>query len=255
MNNIDKYLSLANEVVDIAANYLVKNFGAIKRMSHKEESHYGIKEDVISNEIYVKYLEKNTPSFSIYTEEGIKSLENEYVWVVDPIEGTSNYRVGNPFFATQICLLARKEPLLSVVYAPLLNQRFTATKGGGTFLNKNKVVVGKLENIKKAVIVVGKGTNPQDTDWYINTVAKVLKRVRTVRNFGACGLEMAYLASGKLDIYLNHGGQIYDYAPGSLMVSESGGRVINGDGKVWSIADKLLIASNKTLASEILKII
>ena len=255
MVSSEKYLKIANKVVDAAADYLIKKFGSIKKMSHKEGSHYGIREDIDCNRLYEKLLTRYTPEFSLYTEEGKKSLENEYVWVVDPIDGTSNYSVGNPFFATQICLLAREEPVLSVVYAPLLKQRFVATKGGGSFLNNNQVFVGMLEDMKRAVLVVGKGTNPQDTDWYIDTIAKVLKSVRTVRNFGSCGLEMSYVASGKLDIYLNHGSHIYDYAPGVLMVSESGGQVINGDGKAWSIADKLLIASNKNLVSKVLEII
>jgi len=255
MVSSEKYLKIANKVVDAAADYLIKKFGSIKTMSHKEGSHYGIREDIECNRLYEKLLTRYTPEFSLYTEEGKKSLENEYVWVVDPIEGTSNYSVGNPFFATQICLLSRKEPVISVVYAPLLKQRFIATKGGGAFLNNNQVFVDILEDMKRAVLVVGKGTNPQDTDWYIDTIAKVLKSVRTVRNFGSCGLEMSYVASGKLDIYLNHGSQIYDCAPGVLMIREGGGKVLNYRGEEWSLKDKDLIAANKTLVNKVLRII
>src|SRR3990172_3448656 len=89
------------------------------------------------------------PEISLYTEEGEKNLDSDLVWVVDPIDGTSNYRVGNPFYGTQICLLYRNDPLISIISAPSLKQTFRAIKGKGSFLNNNKIKVTPLVNLKE----------------------------------------------------------------------------------------------------------
>ena len=176
-------------------------------------------------------------------------------WVVDPIEGTSNYRVGNPFFATQVCLLENSQPVVSVVYAPYLKQMFTATIGKGTYLNDKKVDMETSKNIKESLISFNKGTSIKDLEWLAQTVKKILPKVRTIRMYGATGLDLAYVASGMIDININKGSQLYDYAPGVLLVRESGGVVLNEQGKNWEIKDNFIVASNSKLAIEVLKII
>lgn len=253
--NLKNHLDAAKKISKNVGDFLLNNFGDLKKMEHKSGSHYSIKDDIKANDMYEAYLKKKTPGFGLYTEEGEKSLTKDWVWIVDPIEGTSNFRVGNPFFATQIALLHKLKPKISVVYAPYLKQLFYAVDGNGSFLNDKKIHVSSLKTIGKALISVGKGTGSGDFKWYGKNFPKLIKKVRTFRHFGACGLEMAYVASGKIDIYLNYGSKLYDYAPGVLLVKEAGGQVLTMAGKKWGIHDKDIILSNKNLSSQALDII
>lgn len=249
-----KYLILAKEITLQVGEYLTQNFGLNKAMSHKGGTHYSIKEDEIANEMYVKFFNINTPDATVYTEEGDQKL-SQFTWVIDPLEGTSNYRVGIPLFATQCALMYDGIPFVSVIYLPQLNQTFTAMKGKGAYLNETKISVSSVFDLKLAMACIGKGTDLQAREWYSKTVRKVTPKIRTIRSFGATGIEMAYCAAGKVDLCLNNGSQLYDYLPGALLIRESGGVVLNEKGRDWTIYDKYLIASNKNLASHVIELL
>ncbi len=255
MKDLNKYFRIASDINSEVAAFLLSKFGSQKEIVHKADSHYGIREDRESNDMYEKFLRVKTPEVALYTEEGERNLDNKLVWVIDPIEGTSNYRSGNPFWATQIGLLYDNEPIIGIVNAPRLEQKFWAIKGSGAFLNGKKISVSGLEDLGKALIDMGRGTKDADKDWFNKTLTKLSKEVRTNRVFGACGLGMSYCASGITDVYLNSGSQIYDFLPGSLIAKEAGGKVLNFEGEDWSINDTGLLISNEKLAFDVLKII
>ncbi len=255
MIDLDKYFKVAETINDKVSDFLLDSFGGQKNMIHKSDSHYSISEDLKSNEMYESYLKENTPEVALYTEEGERNLNNDLVWVVDPIEGTSNYRGGNPFFASQIALLYKDEPVIAIVNAPVLKQKFSAIKGRGSFLNGKPIKPTTLTDISKTLLEMSRGTKDSDKDWYVETMRKVIKKVRTVRSFGSTGLCLSYLAAGIVDIYVSSGSQPYDYLPGSLIVRESGAVTLNEDGDGWDYKDSLMLASNQKLATEMLKII
>lgn len=244
-------LGLAINITSKVGEYLKNNFGSLKSMIRKTDYHYAIKEDFQSNDMYENYFSKNTPDFGLYTEEGEKILNKEYTWIVDPIEGTSNYRVGNPFWATQIALLKENVPILSVINAPLLNMFFRSKRNSGSYLNNEKISVSNLRNMNMVLLSIGKGTGRKNLNYYKNIFNSLIENVRTFRNFGATGLELCFTAAGKIDIYLNKGSQIYDFAPGSLIVEEAGGIVTDFSGKKWMIGKNEIIASNKTLNKKV----
>lgn len=255
MNDLDKYFRIVEEINSKVADFLLSRLGSVKEITHKQDSHYGIEEDLESNAMYENFLKERTPEIGLYTEEGERDLKKDLVWVIDPIEGTSNYRAGNPFWATQIALIYKNEPVLGIVNAPSLKQKFYAIKGSGAFLNAKKIHPTTLSDLNKALIDMGRGTKDEDKDWFSTTLAKLSKRVRTHRNFGACGLCISYCAAGITDIYLNSGSQIYDVMPGFLIAKESGAKVLNAEGFDWTINDKLILVSNEALANDTLKII
>lgn len=252
MKNLDKYYKIATEVTQLAGNFLLDKYGSIKNMSHKSGTHYGIAEDVKCNKIYEKYLKHKTPEVSIYSEEGEKNLNSDLIWVIDPIDGTSNYRVGIPLFVTQICLLYKSDPVVSIIHAPIFKQFFSAQKNKGAFLNNKKLIISKTLDLRKAMLGVNKGGSNLDAGKYITQLGN---QVRTVRIYGSMGIELAYVASGKLDILIDSGSDLYDYAPGVLLVKEAGGVVLNFEGKDWTFRDKTLLATNKKLASDVLQIL
>lgn len=254
MINYQKYLKVGLKVNSLVSEYLLKNLNKVKLMTHKEGLHYSLEEDQIANQMYVDYLKKYTPEISLYTEEGERNL-GELTWVVDPIEGTSNYRVGNPFFASQITLLDDLKPVVAIVNAPFLKQLFTCIMGQGSYLNRRKLEISKIDNLKEALVVLGKGTDKKYNIWYAESVGKILPEVRTIRSFGACGLEMAYTAAGIIDVFVNNGSQFYDFVGGSLLIREAGGVVLNENGKDWKMENNFLLSSNQELAKKTLDII
>lgn len=255
MKGIGSYFKTANSVVDDVSEYLIKNFGGIKNITHKSDSHYGIEEDKIANQMYEDFFKEKTPELSLYTEEGERDLKNNLVWVVDPIEGTSNYRAGNPFFATQVCLLENDKPVLAIVNAPILRQKFTAIKGSGAYLNNKKIKPTKLNVLSRALIDQNRGMKNTDKDLSVKILSKIIKKVRTNRIFGSCGLEMCYAAAGITDIFLGSGSQIYDYLPGAFIAKEAGAKVANFKGSEWSILDNNILISNNVLVNDILKLL
>lgn len=258
MVNLDKYFSIASKVVDEVSKYLLTKFGTIKEFKVKGPSDISIKQDIKANLIYEEYFRKKTPEVLLFTEEGTKKFSDGLVWVIDPIEGTSNYRVGIPFFATTICLTFEGSPVISIVSAPVLKQKFTAIKGRGAFLNGRKIKPSEVEDLSQAMISVGRGRKKVDKVWYAKTLTRLLPKVRTSRTLGSAGLDMAYSAAGMLDIYLARGletGGIYDIFPGYLLLKESGATTVNEGGQPYKLGDNLILASNTNLVKQVLKVL
>lgn len=251
MKKFDNYFKIAEEVTKMADSFLFKNYGQIKKMNLGHKNHCCIADDKKCNKIYEKYLKAKTPEVAIYSEEGEKNLKSDLVWVIDPIDGTSNYRVGIPLFVTQICLLYKNEPVLSIIKAPILKLSFSAQKNKGAYLNGKKIKVSKVSELRKAMIGFNKGASNIYPGQHI---LKLGQAVRTIRIYGSMGIDLAYCASGKLDALINYGSKLYDYAPGILLIKEAGGVTINFNGNPWSSKDKTLIVTNKLLAPKIVKV-
>lgn len=246
MKPLEDLLSIGTQAVQQAGKFLLQNFGSTKKTQHKSGTHYGIAEDIQSDQIIRDFLKKYSPTVSIFSEEG-GHFNPELGWVVDALDGTSNYRVGIPMFVVQLALVKNEMTVVSVVFAPALDLLFTATKGRGATLNRQPIQVSGVTAINESMVSLNKGTQRKDLRWYASTVTKVMRYVRTTRHFGSAGLMLAYVASGKLDGYLDSGSQLYDVAPGTLLVREAGGIVMNFKGNEWSVDDRTVVASNPHL--------
>lgn len=256
MKSHKDYFEIAEKINNKVASFLLDNFGSTKEMTQKEGSHYGIKEDLTANQMYEDFLRKETPEVALYTEEGERNLSADLVWVIDPIEGTSNYRSGNPFFATQIALVEKNEAVVSIVNSPALDKKFTAVKNQGAFLNGQKISPTSERILEKSLVEMGRGTTNEDKDWYVETLGKIIKKVKTCRSFGSAGLSLAFTACGIFDIYINNGSHIYDLASGALIAKEAGAKVVNFGGRPWSITDgDNILVSNSELSDQILNLI
>jgi len=247
----EEYLDIAKIVAGQAGKFLKSRFGGIKEMSEKETGHFEIPEDKQTNEIYEKYLKKVTPEIGLYSEESERNLTQDLTWVIDPIEGTSNYRIGVPFFATQICLVEKGELVVAVINAVCTDNMYWAIKGKGAFQNNSSIKIGK-ERLNRGLVAVERG-------WGNNFANEAVKqfggRSRTIRWYGATGLSMAFTAAGGIDLYLNKGSNLYDYAPGVLLVRESGGVVWNLAGEEWNINSREVIAGNREIVEEGLEVL
>ncbi|MBN1168393.1 inositol monophosphatase [Candidatus Woesebacteria bacterium] len=252
----ENILDYSEYIVKKVGKFLKKNFGQRKAIKFSKNRNIKIDEDLMANKMYEDFFKKHTKDFGLYTEEGTRDQNKEYIWAIDPIEGTSNYRAGNPFWATQIALLKNYKPVISFVYAPILNMFFKAIKGSGSFLNDKKIKVSDTNKLDMALVSIGKGIDKNSLEIYKKLFTRVIVNVRTFRHFGACGLELAMTSAGLIDIYLNKGSNsIYDYSPGSLIVKEAGGIVTDFNGNKWNIKSNQIIASNKILNKLIIKVL
>lgn len=168
------------------------------------------------------------PSHSILSEESGEDLnsESDYRWVIDPLDGTTNFSAGMPICAVSIGVEYKGETVVGVVYAPVLDELFTAVKGEGAFLNGRPVSVKHNGRLDRAVVSTGfpvdKDTNPDNN---LDNVGRVLPRVRGLRRLGSAAVDICYVAAGVLDAYWEMNLHEWDVAAGLLILEEAGGVV------------------------------
>lgn len=250
--NIDKKLieGIALEV----GNYLLSNFGDLKVQNHKSDTHFDTIYDKKISDVYKNALYKYYPKIQFYSEEEQSELDsNKSYWMIDPIEGTSNFARSIPIFGTQLALIENNEVIFGLVYAPFFKEMYIGIKNHGAYCNDIKISPSTTTKLGEAIVSINKGTGVDNLSWWGATASKIAPHTRTIRNLGATGLEICYVASGKLDLHINHGSQNYDYAPGSLIAKESGALVLNHQGDDWNITDQDILIGNSTLVSSLLK--
>ncbi|WP_319202825.1 inositol monophosphatase family protein [uncultured Ilyobacter sp.] len=183
--------------------------------------------DKKSEKYLIDKIEKNFPDHAILGEEtGAHHKDSDYLWVLDPLDGTNNYAQGLPIYCISIGLEYRGEAVLGVVYAPYLDEMYTAVKGGGAFCNGKKLKVGPEKELSRCVLATGfpydKLTNPLNN---IDYFGELVPRLRGVRRMGAAAYDLACVAAGVLDGYWEMNLRHWDIAAGVLIVKEAGGEV------------------------------
>lgn len=181
-------------------------------------------EQVIINEIHRQF-----PSHSILSEEsGSESRAGDYCWVIDPLDGTTNYTAGLPVFSVSIAVRHAGQTVVGVVYAPYLDELFTAVRGRGAFLNGNPIAPKENPLLERAVVSTGfpvdKNVNPDNN---LDNVARVLPRVRGLRRLGSAAVDICYVAAGFLDAYWECNLHEWDVDAALLILHEAGGRSAN----------------------------
>ncbi len=248
-----KYQDNIEEITKKVGAYLLSHFGSILEQHHKSDTHYDTVDDKIVSDMYKVYLAEKYPTYGFYSEEEMTDTSHlEYYWMIDPIEGTTNYSHNIPFFATQIALINKDQVIASGVYLPAQNEMYYAENGFGSFCNDVKIHISQTQNLDKSIVSIGKGTGVPNLTWWGNTNQILAPKSRTLRFIGATGIDICYVAAGKLDIHINHGSHNYDYAPGSLIAKEAGAKVVNFQGKPWKISDSDIIIGNTILVDQVL---
>jgi myo-inositol-1(or 4)-monophosphatase len=240
-----------------AGRILSDNFGRVKSWM-KSPKDIVTEADIKAEEVILEILGKEYPDHSIWSEEKGKSLTNsEYMWVVDPLDGTTNYSVKNPFFNVSIALAHRGEIVSGVVYSPITDELFHAEKGKGAFLNEEKIQVSKEAALENLLIVYCHGHS--DTD--IGRVTRLFPRLKPLfRDFSRMrsgALEHAFVAAGRLGAYISPGGKPMDSAAGILLVTEAGGKATDFEGKPWNVHldNSDVITSNGVIHEKLLDLV
>ncbi|NLP44080.1 MAG: inositol monophosphatase [Peptococcaceae bacterium] len=208
--------------------------------------------DKISEEFFIEAISKKYPGHSILSEE---SGENEYRgsdfrWIIDPLDGTTNYAQGLPIYAISVALQYKGETELGVIYLPMLDLLFEAVRGQKAYLNGEKIEVGTKTRMKECLLATGfPYDQAQTTDNNTNYFSYFVPRARAIRRLGSAAYDLANVAAGIVDGYWELNLSLWDVAAGILLVQEAGGKVILLNQK----RGVSLIAGNNTIAEKILR--
>ncbi len=190
--------------------------------------------DVASERLILRLIARRFPDHSILSEEqGMTRRSGPYLWIVDPLDGTTNYSFHHPLFAVSIALLNNDELVLGVVYAPAIKELFVAEAGKGTTLNGRRVRVNRKGSIAQSLLVFCHGQETGAAERAIRIFGHFKTAARDVRQLGSASLECAYVATGRAEGYFTPGVPPWDVAAGALLVREAGGRVTDFQGRPW----------------------
>lgn len=202
-------------------------------------------------------LQGDFPGLGFLGEESINVRDSrEGIWVVDPVDGTTNYSRGYPLFAVSIALEKAGQTVLGVVYNPILDELFTAEKGRGAYLNGRSIQVSQIGELGKSLVASGfpydAWTNPADNgvEWW-----RFMKRTVSVRSDGCASIDLCQVAAGRLDGYWEIDLEAWDMAAGALIVQEAGGMVTLTSGAPFMPYQRSVLASNGKLHPAMLKLL
>jgi len=204
-------------------------------------------------EYIVSEIQKKFPEHSIWGEEtGKTESGSEYTWIIDPIDGTTSFVHNQPFYSISIALHRDDEPIAAVVYAPKLGELFSASKGGGAFLNGERIFVSEADELINSVLGTGFACLRADMkDNNLRFFNKILPKIRGVRRYGSAAVDMAYVAAGRFDGFWEMNLNLYDIAAGHLLVTEAGGQVLDFESGL-NFPKKGIIATNGKITKELI---
>lgn len=185
--------------------------------------------DKLSEAVILEFVHEHYPSHSILSEEsGCESREGDYEWVVDPLDGTTNFSAGLPSFCVSIGIRHKGVTVVGVVYAPYLDELFHAVRGEGAYLNGKRIMVSSTTDIHKAVVSTGFPVDKNvSADNNMDNVARVLPLVRGLRRLGAAAVDICYVAAGILDAYWELNLHEWDVCAGLLIAEEAGATTVH----------------------------
>jgi myo-inositol-1(or 4)-monophosphatase len=196
-------------------------------VTEKQHNDFVTDIDQAAEQAIVETLLKAYPDHAILAEESgaSKNLndESEFAWIIDPIDGTTNFMHGYANYCVSIALMQRGVITQAVIYDPVRNDLFTASKGGGAFLNDKRIRVTKHDRLTNTLLASGHGAGPRAFDEYVKMVSIVTEKCQAVRNGGSAALDLANVACGRLDGFFEKNLKPWDIAAGSLLVTEAGG--------------------------------
>ncbi|MNS82115.1 Inositol-1-monophosphatase [compost metagenome] len=199
-------------------------------VTEKQHNDFVTDVDQAAEQAIIEVLSKAYPDHAFLAEESGASAnshdENEYQWIIDPLDGTTNFIHGFPQYCISIALAHRGVVTQAVIYDPVRNDLFTATKGAGAYLNEKRIRVTKLDRISNALLGTGYvAGSARALDEYLKMYQIMAERSQGVRRAGSAALDLAYVACGRLDGFYEKGLKPWDIAAGALMITESGGIV------------------------------
>jgi len=215
MNSISANLNIMIKAAEKASKVLIRDFGEVENLqvSIKGPSDFVTNSDKKAEKIIIDELSKSRKKFSVISEETgkITNSDTNNIWIIDPIDGTTNFLHGVPHFAISIALMSNNEIISGIIFDPIKNEMFYAEKNNGAYFNNQRIRVSKKKNLEECLFATGG--------------KKEIKLDLNTRKSGSAALDMAYVAAGRYDGYFQNKLNIWDIAAGIIMIKEAGGKI------------------------------
>lgn len=252
-------LTIAIEAAKEAGKFLKYNVGRVRHVERKEGEERNLVSEIDrgSEERIISIIRRHYPNHAILAEEsGASTSASDYTWVIDPLDGTTNFLHGVPIFCVTIAIEYKGEIVAGVVYDPNLDELFTAEKGSGAYLNGKRLSVSTTSRLIESLLVTGFpydiAENPQNA---IGHFVNFLVEARGIRRLGSAALDLSYVAAGRFDGFWEVNLNPWDMAAGMLFVREAGGRVSDFAGEESTIYKKQVLASNGRIHEAMLAVL
>ena len=239
------YLETSVEIAREAGALLSKYFE--RRISYELKGEHDLvtEADRASERLVVDRLRSHFPSHAIVAEEGGNHAgSSEYCWYVDPLDGTTNFAHGFPMYNVTMALEQSGELIAGVVFDPEHSEMFTAERGSGAYLNNRRIRVSKVKEIENTLVATGFPSRKRHQDVNVHFYYQLAMLTHGVRRAGSAALDLAYVASGRLDGFWEFGLNPWDMAAGILLITEAGGKVSDMQGGPVSLRGPHLLADN-----------
>lgn len=249
---LENFLAVAMEAARTAGAYSKSKWGTNLSVEYKGEINLVTEVDKNSEKIIVDILQKNFPDHDILGEEGQgERRDSPYRWIIDPLDGTTNFAHGYPLYAVSIALEHDDVIVVGVVYDPLRDEMFAAIRGQGAFCNDKKVQVSKTDTLIRAMVGTGFSyifkENPAES---LDQFRDVILKVQGIRRDGVAAIDLCYVACGRYDGFWELNLFPWDMAAGLVILEEAGGCVTRFDGTKFSVYDKEVLATNGRIHTE-----
>lgn len=245
------YLNTAIKAARAAGSVMLRNVNRLDALhiENKQRNDYVSEVDRLAEAKIIQILRKAYPSHAILAEESGRNGEDEFQWIIDPLDGTTNYLHGIPHYAVSIALRHRDRIEHAVVYDPAKDEMFTASRGAGAMLNNRRIRVSQRASLDGALLGTGiPFRENQDIDAYMRSLRAFIGPIAGIRRPGSAALDLAYVAAGRYDGYWEASLNIWDIAAGVLLVREAGGLISDfGEGNDYLESGNIIAATPKLL--------
>jgi myo-inositol-1(or 4)-monophosphatase len=252
-NNLIGFLEIAVESAQRAGKLIRDNRGtlAFGDIAVKQAFDFVTRVDTESEALILSAIGKRFPNHKFLAEESMHEVEtDDFRWIVDPLDGTTNYIHGFPFSAVSIALQYKREIIIGVIYDPFRNELFTAAKGSGAFLNGKRITASTVSQMANALIATGfPFKRKNQTEPYLTLFKNIFLGVSDIRRAGSAALDLAYIACGRFDGFFEIGLGPWDCAAGSLLIKEASGVITDFGGGDDFLSTGNIVAGNVLIHS------
>lgn len=255
--NTDRYFQVSRQAALKAGQFLRENIGKSFEISYKGAVDLVTDFDTQAQKMIIDHLSSGFPDHDYLAEEGLSQKTGaEFRWIIDPLDGTTNYAHHFPVFTVSIALERKGNIVLGLVYDPMREELFSAEKGKGAFLNGERVEVSSFDDLDKSLLATGFPYDIRVSE--VNNIAhfnNFVTRAQGVRRCGSAALDLCYVACGRYDGFWELKLNPWDMAAGALIVKEAGGRVSDFQGGEFTIFGAEILATNSLIHEQMLEVL
>ena len=249
----EELLAVALAAARNAGSLVLERLADRRRVTHKGYRDLVTDADLAAETVILSTIRAAYPGHAILSEEaGAQAGEESLLWLIDPLDGTTNYARGHPTFAVSVAVLQEQNPVVGVIHDPLRGHTFAALRGGGATVNGRSITVSPVGALSEALVALDWSHDDAERARVLRRLATLAPRCRTIRALGSAALAMAYVGAGWLDVYFAAELKPWDSAAAALIIQEGGGRISTWDGGAWTVGQPALLATNGRLQEAVL---